>query len=105
MSYPLRVRSTAERDLADVIQWYQNHAEGIGIHFVRCVDAVMESIARNPEAYPIYYKQIRRTLVHRFPFGVFFVFENEMISILAVLHLARDPDKIKEILDRYEGES
>ncbi|MSR64873.1 MAG: SDR family oxidoreductase [Verrucomicrobiae bacterium] len=29
MSYPLRVRSTAERDLADVIQWYHSHAEGV----------------------------------------------------------------------------
>ena len=32
------------------------------------------------------------TLVKRFPYGVVYNYENEEISILAVMHLYREPD-------------
>ena len=40
--------------------------------------------------------EVRRCLVHRFPYGVLYSVEPEGISILAVMHLRRDPDYWKQ---------
>ena len=34
---------------------------------------------------------IRRAIVHRFPYGIFFVTHSEFINVIAVMHHARDP--------------
>lgn len=35
---------------------------------------------------------VRRVLVERFPYCIFYVVEPERLVVLAVLHVARDPD-------------
>lgn len=34
---------------------------------------------------------IRRALVHRFPYAVYFAVEDDVVVVLAVLHASRDP--------------
>jgi len=36
-------------------------------------------------------RDVRRAMLHRFPFGVFFFVEGDRATVLAVLHLHRDP--------------
>jgi len=103
MSVRLIVRSIAERDMAKVSQWYERRSVGLGAHFLRCADAAISLVERQPEAGPIYYQHYHRVLIPRFPFGVFYVFESETVAVLAVLHLARDPNKIQRVLDRRQG--
>ena len=56
------------------------------------VDAVMASIERNPQLYPVVHKGvIRRALTRRFPYGVFFVEGERSVSVIAVAHVKRNP--------------
>jgi len=104
VSYSLIVRSRAEQDLAEASLWYEGRAPGTGAYFVRCVDAAISLIIRQPQAGPVYFQQFRRVLVPRFPFGIFYSIESEAIIVHAVLHLSRDPDKIRRLLQTaYEG--
>ena len=104
MSYSLIVRSRAEQDLAEASLWYEGRAPGTGAYFVRCVDAAISLIIRQPQAGPVYFQQFRRVLVPRFPFGIFYSIESEAIIVHAVLHLSREPDKIRRLLQTaYEG--
>jgi hypothetical protein len=41
--------------------------------------------------FPIVAGRIRRALVNRFPFGVFFVLVNDTAIVIAVMHLNRGP--------------
>jgi len=41
--------------------------------------------------YPIVYEDVRRVLVRRFPYSVFFVLERTRAVVLAVHHQHRDP--------------
>jgi hypothetical protein len=34
---------------------------------------------------------VRRVMLHRFPFGVFFFVEDDRATVIAILHLHRDP--------------
>ena len=55
-----------------------------------CDQAVL-SVNQNPEQYQRVRGQIRRALLHKFPYGVFYVARPEFSSVIAVLHHARDP--------------
>jgi plasmid stabilization system protein ParE len=92
MKKPLIVRAEAEADLAEAFQWYEQQVRGLGDQFLLSVDALMASIERNPQLYPVVHKGvIRRALTRRFPYGVFFVEGARSVSVIAVAHVKRNP--------------
>ncbi len=42
-------------------------------------------------ASPILFRRLRRRLLHRFPYGVFYLYDPSLIRVLAILHSSRDP--------------
>jgi toxin ParE1/3/4 len=91
MKRPLIIRPEAEFDLAEAYGWYETQLPGLGSQFLLSVDAALASIQRTPELYPVIHKNVRRSLIRRFPYGVFYVAEQDRIVVLAVLHARRDP--------------
>jgi hypothetical protein len=84
MNYKLIVRSEAEAELEEAFVWYEQQVIGLGSQFLLAVDAAINSIQRNPLRYPVIYKDIRRALMRRFPYQVFFVINERKIVIIAV---------------------
>jgi plasmid stabilization system protein ParE len=87
----LVVRPGAEADLADAALWYEARAAGLGSEFLRSVDACLSEVARAPETFPSIHRSVRRALLRRFPYGVFFVVSDGAVSVIACLHVRRDP--------------
>ena len=85
------IRPEAELDIDDAYQWYESKRKGLGQNFLLCVEEAFSRASRKPNIYSIVHKNIRRVLIHRFPFGIFFVENEECISVLAVLHSRRNP--------------
>jgi toxin ParE1/3/4 len=44
-----------------------------------------------PESYPVVTRHLRRALIDRFPFAIFYLTDAEVIQVFAVLHTSRDP--------------
>ena len=95
MSYQLKIRDAAEVDLRDAYEYYEECRQGLGQDFVLCVEDSFNKILRNPQHYPVLHKNIHRTLVKRFPFGIFYVVKENTIIVLAVMHGNRNPKKWK----------
>ena len=85
------IRPEAESDIQDAYQWYESQRKGLGESFLLCIEEALSRASRNPALHSIIYKEVRRVLIHRFPFGVFFVESEKSISVLAVLHARRNP--------------
>ena len=96
MSVRLIIQPEAEADLGDAYRWYEAQREGLGEEFLLSVDAVLESIQRNSRLYAIVYKQLRRALTRRFPYGVFYQAERDAVLVFAVFHASRDPKSWQE---------
>lgn len=88
---PVILSPEAEIDLSDAYVWYESQVSGLGEEFIIGVDASIHTIRRNPEIFQVVHRDIRRSLMRRFPFGIFFIIEPDHIRVLAVFHAHRDP--------------
>ena len=91
MSYALTVERSASKDVADADAYYAQF--GKADQFLAAIDDAFEQIAHRPLMFPIVYQDVRRALLRRFPFCVFFVLEEDRAVVLAVHHQRRDPAK------------
>ena len=49
----LGILEAAEQDVSQAYLWYEEKEPGLGEDFLRCVDACIQSIRRNPEIYRV----------------------------------------------------
>lgn len=52
----LVVRPLAETDLDEAFAWYESRSVGLGVDFLRAVDACFAAIEVTPLAYPVVYR-------------------------------------------------
>ena len=53
----------------------------------------------HPEAWQAVEEDVRRHLIKRFPFGIYYTIERDYISIVAVMHMSRRPGYWKSRLE------
>ncbi len=87
----LSLRDEAEDDLRDAAQWYEGERVGLGREFTQTARALLATVAREPERYPLVRAEVRRALMRRFPYAVYFIVEPESVVVLACVHVRRDP--------------
>lgn len=96
MTVEVRLRPEAELDVAEAALWYEANEPGLGAQFVDQVQATINTIAEQPSAFTTVHKSVRRALVRRFPFGVFYQIDKDGVIVIAVLHGSRHPRTWKE---------
>jgi plasmid stabilization system protein ParE len=91
MAHRLIVSRRAEREAGEAFEWYEEQLLGLGPEFLEALDAQLGLIKESPRLYSEVLPGIRRALLSRFPYGVFFASKGEITSILAVVHTSRSP--------------
>ena len=87
------LRPEAWGDINDAADWYERQRPGLGSEFLDEVLIAFSRIEETPLFYPSVRKNARRTLIRRFPFGIYYIVEGDDILVLAVMHGRRDPAK------------
>ena len=91
MTYQVIVRPEAAREIQEAFDWYEERSEGLGLEFLRAADVCLSSVRRNPEAYSIAHEQVRRALLRRFPYMLFYLIREDTIVVVACFHIKRSP--------------
>jgi plasmid stabilization system protein ParE len=91
MKLPLSVAREAEVEASEAAEWYEKRSLGLGRAFLDLVEITLEDIAERPRQFPLVYRDVRRALLKRFPYGIFFRVRQDQIRVLAVMHLSRNP--------------
>jgi plasmid stabilization system protein ParE len=81
----------AENDIATAAQWYEEQRSGLSLEFRSALDQAFLAIESNPALHATIYRELRRALLHRFPYAVFYAERANEIIVVAVLHTSRDP--------------
>jgi toxin ParE1/3/4 len=95
MNLTLIFRSEAVAETQEAFAWYEAQRRGMGVEFRDELQETLDKIQANPNQYPVVHRNVRRALVRRFPYGVFYVVEGQRIVVLAVFHGSRDPGQWK----------
>ena len=53
----------------------------------------MDGISHDPEACPVVVNNVRRGLLRRFPYGLFYVVEDEQLVVIGCFHVRQNPDR------------
>jgi plasmid stabilization system protein ParE len=99
MSKNLILLSQAGQDITEAYDWYQQRELGLGEEFLRCIDASIQTIERNPEIYVFAYEKYRRVLVRRFPYAIFYEYFEGKTTVYAVFHCSQDSKKWRSRLN------
>jgi len=97
MTQELIVRRRAEVQAYHARDWYDSQLDGLGHRFVEELDRAIQHTHQNPQQYQVVHRDIRRVLLRRFPYAVFFIAEPARVVVLAILHQYEDPAKWKDL--------
>lgn len=89
--YRLISEPRADLDVEAAFEWYENERPGLGLEFLDELRAAYDRISDGPLKYELLRSEIRRALLNRFPYAVYFAAEEDVIVVVAVLHASRDP--------------
>jgi 1,2-phenylacetyl-CoA epoxidase catalytic subunit len=95
------IAKIAKNEFKEAKQYYEIQQEGLGKRFDENIKEAIKRIKKYPEAWQIEVGNVRRCLVHKFPYKILYSIRNKKILILAFAHLHRKPeywiDRINEI--------
>ena len=86
------LRLRAERDIHSAFEWYESQQRGLGEEFLVALRDRLEVVRDFPDSCPVVYRNVRRAVVSRFPYLVFYVAQPARVAVLAVLHHSRNPE-------------
>jgi toxin ParE1/3/4 len=89
--YRLISEPRADLDVEAAFEWYENERPGLGLEFLDELRATYNRIADGPLKYQELRGSIRRALLRRFPYAVYFAIEGDVVVVVAVLRASRDP--------------
>ena len=82
----------AKSELDDACRFYEIEFSGLGQQFKEEVHKASLRIAEYPKAWSIEHGEVRKCLLHRFPFKILYSIEHDHIFVIAIAHQHRKPD-------------
>jgi len=89
------IDNAADEALAEFIaagRYYNQQVPGLGDALVDEIEAGLQNILAAPQTWRVIEDGLRRYLVTRFPYGIYYTIEDDFVVVWAVKHLHRDPD-------------
>ena len=82
----------AEAELIAAARFYEQRVPTLGTQFLEAVDRAILVIRDTPERWGIVEAGVRRYLLPRFPYAVYYRISPDQLRILAFKHHSRHPD-------------
>jgi plasmid stabilization system protein ParE len=89
--YSVIFTRAARAELIEAQDWYEGEVATLGRRFRQAIEALIDRMSDNPRQFPTVFKNVRRALLRRFPYSLFFVVEEETLVVIACFHASRDP--------------
>ena len=86
----IRILREAEVDLIEGFNFYEFQQAGLGIYFLDSLYSDIDSLLVSAGAHPLVFDH-HRLLSKRFPFAVYYILKDDLISIHAILDCRRSP--------------
>ena len=91
MSRMLSIHESAEREIEEESDFYDLESIGLGNVFIDDVQKAIDNISQFPEAATLVQDKLRKKMLSKFPYALFYATYPDRIRILAVAHQKRRP--------------
>ena len=88
---PYRFLTPAEEEMTEVALFYEAASSQLGTDFLNDVQRAVGRVRKFPQVGEAITSDLRRTLLHRFPFSLIYSAEDNVIVVIAVAHQGRRP--------------
>lgn len=82
----------AEAELIEAAQFYERRVSTLGSQLLDAVDIAIGVIQNAPERWSVIEADVRRYLIPRFPYALYYRVLSDHVRILAFKHNSRHPD-------------
>jgi hypothetical protein len=97
-SQPVEALEVLEDDLRHARTFYDSWRMDGSSYFQKQFNEAVSWIEWNPELFPKKYRFFRRTIIRNTYYGIFFVIEPEVTTLVAVFDLRQKPSTIRKML-------
>lgn len=88
----INISPSAREETIAAARYYEGEVDGLGRAFMEALWIGFRRIQKYPNVSTLIRGEYRRHLLDRFPFGVIYRIDNDVITVVAVMHLRRKPD-------------
>jgi plasmid stabilization system protein ParE len=91
VAYRVAFRPEAAADVRAAFAWYERQRPGLGTEFEAALEADLALLREVPTAFPIVLRQLRKLLLRRFPYAIYYAIEADVVRVRGVLHVRQHP--------------
>ncbi len=97
--YKIELSNEAESDFDNSYIYYSVESENVADNFYKIINKGFQDIINNPEGFQKVFKNVRRYVIKRFPFVIYYRVMESTIQIIAIFHTSRNPEIWKQRMD------
>ena len=86
MSRRIILSPDAVRHIRSAVRWYEDKQAILSLRFIAEIRHTLRRITAHPYEFPLVSEVVRRALLFRFPYSIYFKFDANGVIIIAVLH-------------------
>lgn len=92
--YNIKIDEDALNDLREIVIWYNNQLQNLGLRFHKQVKSQINSLKNQPYICAIRYSDIRCMLIKKFPFMIHYTINEDfkLVEIYSIFHTSRNPE-------------
>ena len=94
--YRILIAEEAEAEIKSAKKWYEKQKPGLGKEFVAAVKGVINGLKTDKVEHRLVFDSVRRVVVRRFPYLIYYKRDKNAVRILAVLHYRQDQQRARE---------
>lgn len=91
MSLPIVLREEAQAEFDEAFDFYEGKRSGLGVDFLNRVQHVFDRISINPLMHGVVLGDVRKAVVKRFPYCIYYLAQATRVEVIAIFHAKRDP--------------
>jgi len=90
--FSIEVSDDAEADLDKSHEFYFQETPKVADAFFRRINLSFEKIKQNPYSSPNVHKNVKKFVVKKFPFVIYYQIVDSVIRVIAIFHTSRNPE-------------
>lgn len=100
MNYKIIIGHEAQQEIKEVVDWYENQKQGLGLEFFLEFERLSIKVSQNPKMYIEVFSPFRRALLVTFPYVMYYVANEteKLIEIVGFFHSHRNPEFVSRTI-------